>query len=268
MIKKIGIVVGLLTLIGIGALSMAFFSESQERLFIVKGESYIDNPAFRNYVTAKVQQRESTFQIGMKDLKKENFKETFDLISSFILDETGSDIFSVDMKADYRKQTAKLTIELKYRMDEVQEKQVEQWVKTTMDPFLAGYPSEKEVVKFINDTIAAQVEYDQTLEKRSAYDAVFSGQAVCEGYAMLGKMMLTYAGVENKTLVGKSKEENHIWNLVKLDGRWYHVDFTWNDPVFINGNKEKNYVDYNYFLLTDEEMKPTHDWDETLHKGP
>ena len=41
--------------------------------------------------------------------------------------------------------------------------------------------------------------------------------------------MMNVLGIE-ATLV-RSQEMEHIWNMVKVDGRWYHIDITWDDPV-------------------------------------
>lgn len=38
-------------------------------------------------------------------------------------------------------------------------------------------------------------------------------------------------GIENGTVSGEAGDEQHIWNTVKLDDQWYHVDVTWDDPI-------------------------------------
>lgn len=51
---------------------------------------------------------------------------------------------------------------------------------------------------------------------------------VCQGYALAYKLLLRAAGID-AVYVG-SNDMNHAWNMVKLDGAWYHVDVTWDDP--------------------------------------
>ena len=42
--------------------------------------------------------------------------------------------------------------------------------------------------------------------------------------------------------------EAHAWNIVKVDGQWYHLDTTWNDPVFsASAGDMSDYVSYKYF---------------------
>lgn len=47
-----------------------------------------------------------------------------------------------------------------------------------------------------------------------------------------------------------------MWNLVKLDGTWYHADPTWDDPVpDVPGRAQ-----YHYFLKSDKTMAKDHTW--------
>ena len=32
-------------------------------------------------------------------------------------------------------------------------------------------------------------------------------------------------------MIGTADEIDHAWNLVELDGKWYHLDATWDDPM-------------------------------------
>lgn len=50
--------------------------------------------------------------------------------------------------------------------------------------------------------------------------------------------------------------QDHAWNKVKVDGKWYNLDTTWNDPT-PNSPTE---VSYNYFLISDKILAKDHDW--------
>ena len=54
----------------------------------------------------------------------------------------------------------------------------------------------------------------------------------------------------------KISSEQHIWNYVYLDGRWYHLDLTWDDPVLSSGEEV---LSDTYFLITTEELKKLND---------
>lgn len=61
----------------------------------------------------------------------------------------------------------------------------------------------------------------------TAYSMLEYGKAVCEGYAWLYNILLQRVGIES--YIVKSSELNHGWNVLNIDGSWYHVDVTWDD---------------------------------------
>lgn len=63
----------------------------------------------------------------------------------------------------------------------------------------------------------------------SSYGVLADGKAVCQGYALTYKLLLNEVGIECYMVT--SDAMNHAWNLVKLDGQFYQVDTTWDDPV-------------------------------------
>ena len=83
----------------------------------------------------------------------------------------------------------------------------------------------------------------------SAYGALVDGDAVCQGYALAYQLLLTRAGVTSRIVTGV----NHMWNMVQLDGAWYHVDVTWDDPV----PDMAGTASHDYFLVTDDEIRDT-----------
>ncbi len=95
-------------------------------------------------------------------------------------------------------------------------------------------------------------------ESHSAYGVLVKEIAVCEGYAKAMKLLMDKAGVESLVIAGSSKAQSHAWNLVKLDGAYYHVDATWDDPITEDGEQ---ILLYNYFNLTDDEIGTDHSWE-------
>jgi hypothetical protein len=89
----------------------------------------------------------------------------------------------------------------------------------------------------------------------TAYGTLINGKAVCQGYADTMKLLLNLAGIEAKVVVGYAKQP-HAWNMVKIDGEYYHLDATWDDPVPDEGNN----VRYSYFNVSDEEISKDHEW--------
>lgn len=64
----------------------------------------------------------------------------------------------------------------------------------------------------------------------TAYGTLVGRISVCEGYALAYKYLLKQSGID--CLMVTSRAMNHAWNLVKLDGKYYHVDVTWDDPTW------------------------------------
>ncbi|MCL2077247.1 MAG: hypothetical protein FWH08_02450 [Oscillospiraceae bacterium] len=93
-----------------------------------------------------------------------------------------------------------------------------------------------------------------TRSKSSIHSALVEKQGNCDGFARSVQRLLTEAEIENMYIVGTASgtfgREGHAWNLVKLDGKWYHMD-----TLFKDMNK------YNNFLISDDALaRKTHEW--------
>lgn len=88
-----------------------------------------------------------------------------------------------------------------------------------------------EKVKAINNYLVMNVQYDFSFKYTNAYDALFNNKAVCKGYSDSAQKLFTLAGIQSKTVIGTMNGGSHQWNLVNIDGAWYHVDVTNNDVV-------------------------------------
>ena len=102
-------------------------------------------------------------------------------------------------------------------------------VESLLDGLPAGSDYDKEL--YLHDRLIERTEYDSDYEEQqSAFSVVMEGRGVCAGYAFAFQYLLMRAGIESYYVVGQSYGENHAWNLVKVDGQWYYVDPTWDDP--------------------------------------
>ena len=104
----------------------------------------------------------------------------------------------------------------------------------------------------LHDWLVENCEYDQTLSRYSAYDAIVVGSATCQGYVQAYKMLLELAGVP--CAYAESDAMEHSWNLVQIGGAWYHVDVTWDDPIIIGGGESRG-VSRDHFLKSDGQME-------------
>ncbi len=79
----------------------------------------------------------------------------------------------------------------------------------------------------------------------AAYIGLTTGRGDCQNYAAASKALLTAAGIPNYDMERSGGKTRHYWNLVFVEGGWYHFDACptlKSDPMKI-------------FLLTDEEAE-------------
>ncbi len=107
--------------------------------------------------------------------------------------------------------------------------------------------------KYDNDAIENKSNYDSS----SAYGNLIEGFSVCSGYSDAMAIFLDELKIPNL----KVSSDNHIWNLVFLNGEWLHLDLTWDDT---DNEKYNN----NYFLISKEKLfkldSKEHVFDETF----
>ncbi|MBH5319108.1 transglutaminase [Paenibacillus sp. GSMTC-2017] len=152
-----------------------------------------------------------------------------------------------------------ITVEARYRESEEETAIVDRKVEEALKKIIQPRMNDHEKVKAIHDWVVTNVQYDQTLTFYTAYDAVALGETVCQGYSLLGYKMLKEAGIPVLIAEGSVNTGEHAWNMVQLDGNWYHLDLTWDDPV----GAEDSTIRYTYYLKTDEELRADHQWTRT-----
>lgn len=109
----------------------------------------------------------------------------------------------------------------------------------------------------IHDTLVLRMEYTFTENCRNIYGALIERKAVCQGYALAYQYILRLAGIQAFIVTGSAGGEAHGWNIVRLDGKYCHIDLTWDDPT---GKKFGNANDiyHNYFGMTTEQIRADH----------
>lgn len=154
--------------------------------------------------------------------------------------------------ADY----ALVTVYVEYRETREQTQFVLNRAHEIVQEITAPDDSPHQKVKAIHDYVVSHLTYDEGMTKFTAYEALTEGKTVCQGYALLVHAMLIEAGIPGQIIEGEAGGTLHAWNLVLLDGSWYHLDATWDDPL---PNRDGQ-IRYTYYLRTDEEMRGDHLW--------
>lgn len=88
----------------------------------------------------------------------------------------------------------------------------------------------------------------------TAYGALVNGSAVCQGYSLAMELLCSLNHIESMYV--SSAECNHGWNMIRLDGEWYHLDLTYDDPVYTCSGRYLKYsvLNHSFFLVGSESI--------------
>jgi len=115
----------------------------------------------------------------------------------------------------------------------------------------------------LHDWLTYNCRYDMRAKNRYAAEGpLLDNRAVCDGYAKAYVLLCAQAKVPCKRIVGVAGGL-HAWNLVKMGGKWYQVDCTWDDPtsnIYGTDPKRSGKECYEYFGLTDKAMRWSRTW--------
>lgn len=121
--------------------------------------------------------------------------------------------------------------------------------------------SDYEIAKALHDYLALNNEYDMRYYSGNvpaisytAYGALVNRTSVCAGYALAYERLMDQVGIPCEYVTGMTTNGYHAWNIIEIDGEWYHVDVTWDDPT----PDREGYVRYKYFLKSDKAMSRDH----------
>lgn len=111
--------------------------------------------------------------------------------------------------------------------------------------------SNAEKIRLIHNYIINHTAYDKDgaegsdtpYDSTSAYGSLIEGYGVCSGYSDAMAIFLDVLKIPNL----KITSENHVWNLVYVDGEYLHLDLTWDDV------DNQKYID-NYFLISTNQL--------------
>ncbi len=192
--------------------------------------------------------------IGQVYSDNPSFDFGFNKISYYSYGDGSNKIFSITLLYLYSKQVME-------DMKQQAENKAEHIIAQIIKPGMYDY----EIELLIHDYIVNHTSYDYdnylngTLDKEdyTVYGILINGSGVCEGYARTIKMLLDLKDIESFVVTGNGNGEGHAWNIVKIQGDYYQLDATWDDPMPRNG---KNILSHDYFNITDTKMGVSHVW--------
>lgn len=135
-----------------------------------------------------------------------------------------------------------LTYEMVYYTTAEQEQQMDSRVKQLLEQLNVYDARDYDKVKAIYDYICKNITYDHAGLSQgdntliyTAYAALINGTSVCQGYANLFYRLALELDVDARLIAGLGNGGDHAWNIVKLGGKYYNLDATW-DATYTQAN--------------------------------
>ena len=202
-------------------------------------------------------------------LSPDSMEKTFNALR---LEHTG--LFYVDYGKNmyiYRADGTNFRIGYDGDMDQVKKERL--WLRNTLKQFRTeleseNLPDKRAMLRWIHHKLVRNTQYDH--DAVSAPDdhprafnilGVFQDhKAVCQGIAFAFKLLCDYFEIPCMIATGRASLENigdnmlHAWNIICLDGRYAHVDITWDIGV----SELSKFYRYDYFCIPDEWIREDH----------
>lgn len=143
-------------------------------------------------------------------------------------------------------------------------------VSEFLNNYITDEMNEYEKELAIHDFLVQNVSYSNVKKKEGyrspkyhSYGALVDHQAVCQGYSEAFELLCACCGLKCYVVTGSATNDkgtsSHAWNMVLIDGNWYHVDVTWDDPI---PEKKQDGISHEYFNVPDDFISSNHTWSE------
>lgn len=129
---------------------------------------------------------------------------------------------------------------MSYHSNAEQEEKLTEAVAMAMTELQLNGLSEAKKITKIHDYICNHVDYEYNSKEEqiyTAYGALCTGKAVCQGYAVLFYRLCKEAGLSVRIISGTGNGGAHGWNIVRIGSKYYNVDCTWDGQGATTYNK-------------------------------
>lgn len=131
-------------------------------------------------------------------------------------------------------------------------------LNNVVKPGYTELQKELAIYKYIGENTIYNYDNNSGIDTINAYSIIVNGKGICLGYANALYYLFDKVGMESYTVT--SDVPFHMWNIVKIDGQYYHVDATW-EGSGTGGRGLK------YFNMTDRERNENGDFTELWYGG-
>lgn len=220
------------------------------------GTTYIERYIDESYTDYEADIKELTANDG------EKFKDLISILNNYVHPYNSSSSIKLTYGGDY---TLGITISRAYTDEEI--KEINNIVDKVISEKITNNTPATEKIRIIHDYIIDNAQYDKlkyenkdddTYKSNTAYGVLVEGYGTCNGYTDAMAIFLNKMNIINY----KISNDEHIWNFVYLNGKWYHLDLTWDDPISdLNINRDT------YFLITTNTLEKLNDGTHKLDKS-
>ena len=152
-------------------------------------------------------------------------------------------------------ETGKVTISIERLYSDEEIDQIDKDISIWMNEYIRDNMSDRDKIKVMHDAIINKTKYDEVRANTndSQYDSariqgiLYDHYAICSGYTDMMAAVLSKLDIPNF----KIASDEHVWNAVYLDNKWYHLDLTWDDPITTSG---RNILLHDFFLISDSKL--------------
>lgn len=158
-----------------------------------------------------------------------NYDVLYDLADTFYMNEERT----IDNQ-NYLLEQYNLNKEL-YRRNDGVVSSIKVWCNDNINADMSDLEKEYIIINYLLNKLTFTEETSQT----DLVESFYEGKAVCYNYSLLFNYMASYVGLDTYTYVTNIVDdtvENHAWNVVKINGKYYEVDLTWADDEYNNYN--------------------------------
>lgn len=155
--------------------------------------------------------------------------------------------------------SGKITFKKEKRYSDEQIAKINEKVNEIYNSYYDSSKNTIDNIRIFHDYIINHTSYDTNnttgvaeINSSTAYGVFFDGIGICSGYTDAMQLFLEKLHVKNYRV----SSNTHVWNLVFIDGKWLHLDLTWDDPIISDGSSS---LSHDYFLIDTEKLKSFND---------
>lgn len=173
-------------------------------------------------------------------------------------------------------QKNEIIVEIAHVYNEEEITKVNQKIDEIWKKIVTSDMKDKDIIYAFHDYIINHTKYDDKFEEElnnnslthlhdsnKAIGPLYEGYGICSGYTDVMAIILDRLNIPNY----KIASSNHVWNLAYIDGKWLHLDATWDDPV--SQNRDIDTIFHKFYLIDSQTLAKfdieNHDFDPSIY---